>query len=167
MLTSVTVATDARQERTLSVGMGQALAGDRQTQLTAIVGSCIAVVLWHPRMNLGAMAHVVLPDSHGKSETPGKFADTAVPHLVRMLESKGCNRSGLTAKLAGGACMFRGGGPLQIGDDNIAACRTHLQRMGIPIAAEDLGGTSGRKVTMDFATGRFTIEIAGKVARVL
>lgn len=167
MSISATVATDAKQVKTLSVGMGQALTGDRQTQLTAILGSCIAVVLWHPRMNLGAMAHVVLPDSHGKSDMPAKFADTAVPHLVHLLESKGCNRSGLTAKLAGGACMFRGGGPLQIGDDNIAACRTYLQRMGIPIAAEDLGGTNGRKVTMDFATGRLTIEIAGKIARVI
>ncbi len=167
MAISATAATDAKQVKTLSVGMGQAIAGDRETQLTAILGSCVAVVLWHPRMNLGAMAHVVLPDSHGKSDMPAKFADTAVPHLVRMLEGKGCNRSGLTAKLAGGACMFRGGGPLQIGDDNIAACRTYLQRMGIPIAAEDLGGTGGRKVTMDFATGRFTIEIAGKVARVI
>ncbi|NMC20678.1 MAG: chemotaxis protein CheD, partial [Thermogutta sp.] len=140
MPTSATAAADAKQMKTLSVGMGQAIPGDRQTQLAAILGSCIAVVLWHPRMNLGALAHVVLPDSHGKSDMPAKFADTAVPFLVRMLESQGCHRSGLTAKLAGGACMFRGGGPLQIGDDNIAACRTHLRRLGIPIAAEDLGG---------------------------
>ena len=167
MSTSATVAADAKQVKTLSVGMGQALPGDRETQLTAILGSCIAVVLWHPRMSLGAMAHVVLPDSHGKTETPGKFADTAIPHLVRMLEGKGCNRSGLTAKLAGGACMFRGGGPLQIGDDNIAACQAQLRKLGIPVAAEDLGGTSGRKVTMDFASGRLTVEIAGKVARVI
>ncbi len=167
MSNTATASTEEKLAKTLSVGMGQAMLGDRNTRLSAILGSCVAVVLWHPRLNLGAMAHVVLPDSHGKSEMPAKFADTAVPYLVRTLESKGCNRSGLMAKLAGGACMFKGGGPLQIGDDNIAACRTHLQRLGIPIAAEDLGGTGGRKVTMDFTNGSLTVEIAGRVSRVI
>ncbi len=151
----------------INVGMGQTAAGDKDTVFTSVLGSCVGIVLWHPRLGMGAMAHVVLPDSHGQNSQPGKFADTAVPHLIHQLSEMGCPRAGLVAKIAGGACMFRGGGPLQIGDDNIAATRAVLRQHGIPITAEDTGGTSGRKVTFECATGRLIVEVAGQTARVL
>lgn len=147
--------------------MGQTAVGDKEAVFTSVLGSCIGIVLWHPHLGMGAIAHVVLPDSHGQNGQPGKFADTAVPYLIRQLADIGCPRTGLVAKIAGGACMFRGGGPLQIGDDNIAATRTILRQHGIAITAEDVGGTSGRKITFECATGRLVVEVAGQTVRVL
>ena len=54
--------------------------------------------------------------------------------------------SGLTAKLAGGANMFNGSGPLQIGDANAEAVAAALKEAGIPVAGQDVGGTRGRRV---------------------
>lgn len=153
--------------KTIHVGMGQTAVGDKETIFTSVLGSCVGVVLWHPRLGMGAMAHVVLPASHGQNGQPGKFADTAIPQLIHQLAEIGCPSAGLVAKIAGGACMFKGGGPLQIGDDNIASVRTILRQQSIPITAEDVGGTSGRKVTFECATGRLIVEIAGQKSRVL
>ncbi|MGQ9562581.1 MAG: chemotaxis protein CheD [Thermogutta sp.] len=153
--------------KAISVGMGQTAVGDKESVFTSVLGSCVGVILWHPRLGMGAMAHVVLPASHGQNSQPGKFADTAIPHLLSQLAEIGCPRAGLVAKIAGGACMFKGGGPLQIGDENIAAVRTILRQAGIPLAGEDTGGTSGRKVTFECATGRLTVEIAGQKPRLL
>lgn len=154
-------------KQTVTVGMGQVASGDHATIFTSVLGSCVSVILWHPRVSMGAMAHVVLPDSHGQTASPGKFADTAVPYLVGKLQELGCPRAGLVAKIAGGACMFRGSGPLQIGDDNIAAVRKVLRQHNIPLAAEDVGGTNGRKILFDCANGKLTVEIAGQKARTL
>lgn len=153
--------------KTIPVGMGQTAVGDKDTVFRCVLGSCVGVILWHPRLGLGAMAHVVLPASHGQNGQPGKFADTAVPQLIHQLAEIGCPRAGLVAKITGGACMFKGGGPLQIGDDNIASVRAILRQQGIPITAEDIGGTSGRKVTFECATGHLSVEIAGQKSRVL
>ncbi len=35
------------------------------------------------------MAHIVLPESAGRDGAPGKFADTAVPHMLELLREQG------------------------------------------------------------------------------
>jgi chemotaxis protein CheD len=167
MLNPTTAEATSVKGQAIHVGMGQIATGDRSTQFTSVLGSCVAVVLWHPRLSLGAIAHVVLPQSHGQNGQPGKFADTAIPTMLEQLASMGCPKPGLVAKIAGGANMFRVGGPLQIGDDNLAAIREILKRAGIPITAEDVGGTYGRKITFTCSTGEMLIEVAGQKAKVI
>jgi len=89
----------------------------------------------------------MLPDSQGRSDRPGKYADTA---LVALLEGMGCHgtTSGrLVAKLAGGASMFaQFSESFSIGEKNLQAVRTLLKERSIPIVAEDVGGKVGRTV---------------------
>jgi chemotaxis protein CheD len=154
---------DAKQKTPdVSIGMGQVETIKSPGCLKAILGSCVAIVLYHPRQRVGALAHVVLPKSAGQSGSPGKFADTAVPHMLAMLKEFGVNSSGLVAKLAGGANMFGTTGPLQIGDKNIQAAIEALSASGITVDTQDVGGKTGRRVTLSTATGALTIESAGR-----
>jgi len=74
---------------------------------------------------------------------------------------------GLTAKLAGGANMFGGSGPLRIGDANAEAVVAELKKAGIRVAGQDVGGTRGRRVDFDCANGQMTVQCAGQPARTL
>jgi len=150
-----------------TVGMGQIAAGRDPERLRAILGSCIGLALYHPRLKAGTLAHIVLPDSAGRDGLPGKFADTAVPRMLDMLRELGAPASGLTAKLAGGANMFAGSGPLQIGDANVEAVERVLRSAGVRLVGRDVGGTSGRRVTFDCADGTMTVEQAGQPPRSL
>ncbi len=150
-----------------SVGMGQAAVGSHPARLTAVLGSCLGVALYHRRLRLGVMSHVVLPNSSGRDAPPAKFADTAIPYMIEMLKQQGAPTSGLTAKIAGGACMFGATGPMQIGLANAEAVRRELQARRIPLLAEDVGGSKGRRVVFDCDSGTLTIEIAGCKPRVL
>lgn len=151
----------------VSVGMGQIAVGQKSGRLTSVLGSCVGIVLYHPRVLVAAMAHVVLPQSNGRDGTPGKFADTALPAMLQQLERCGAPRSGLVAKIAGGACMFGAGGPMQIGDANIAAVNEVLRKAGLAPVAQDVGGNCGRRVSIDCATGRVTVESVGQKPRIL
>jgi chemotaxis protein CheD len=150
-----------------SVGMGQVLLATAPGHLNAVLGSCVGVALYHRRLKLGALAHVVLPDSAGRPASIGKFADTAVPYMIQQLEAKGAAKNQLLARIAGGACMFGTGGPLQIGDANIEAVTKALDAVGIRIQAQDVGGTKGRRVTLDCANGQFVVQIVGESPRTL
>lgn len=152
---------------TTMVGMGQIVATAKPASLTAILGSCVGVALYHPRRRVGALAHVVLPSSNGRSATAGKFADSAIPSMIQQLESLGANRAGLTVKIAGGACMFNTSGPLQIGDANVEAVTKILAEAGMRVAAHDTGGTKGRRVAFRTDTGEMLVEIIGQPPRVL
>ena len=149
------------------VGMGQIVTGESPHQMKAIVGSCIALALHHPRLNKGIMAHIVLPNSAGRPGAPGKFADTAIPRMLELFKELGVPAHGLTAKLAGGANMFANSGPLQIGDANTHAVAQALRSAGIRIMAQDVGGTRGRRVTFDCADGEMIIESAGQPTKTL
>ena len=124
--------------------------------------------LYHPRTRHAVLAHIILPDSQGRPQSaPGKFADTAIPHMLKLLERAGVSTSGLVAKLAGGANMFGHNGPLQIGTANGAAVAEALAGAGIRVFAEDVGGSQGRRISLDCATGDIVIEIAGVEVRVI
>lgn len=149
------------------VGMGQIVVGRAPERLKAVLGSCIGLALYHQRLKAGAMAHIVLPDSAGRAGAPGKFADTAVPRMLELLQEVGVPMPGLTAKFAGGANMFGGPGPLQIGDGNVEAVTQALRSVDIRIAAQDVGGTRGRRLIFDCSNGEMTVEQAGRSARSL
>ncbi len=151
----------------VAVGMGQAMVAGEPSQLTTIVGSCVAVTLYSPRHRLGMLSHVVLPQSRGGGDNPAKFADTAIPYMISTLQREGVLLSELTAKLTGGACMFGDSQFSRIGDNNVQAVVEALGSAGIGITGRDAGGNSGRRVCFDLTTGQVTVACVGRPARTI
>ncbi|QDU95427.1 chemotaxis protein CheD [Lignipirellula cremea] len=159
--------TSTETPATVLVGMSQIEIVSNGESARAVLGSCIGLVLYHPLRRIGAMAHIVLPDGKDRSGPPGKFADSAYPEMMRLLGQHGVGRVGLVAKLAGGASMFGGGGPLQIGEANYSAVKAILQSAQVPITGEHARGGKGRRITLDSSTGQVQVEIAGNPPVVL
>lgn len=149
------------------VCMGQIAVGREPEHFKSVLGSCIGLVLYHPRLKMAAMAHIVLPDSAERNGTPGKFADTAIPHMLQLLKEQGSPLHGLTAKFTGGANMFGGTGPMKIGDANAEAVSRALKIAGVRVAGQDVGGAKGRRVVFDCSTCEMTIAVAGQPERTL
>ena len=126
--------------------MGElAVSGTVGDELVAIgLGSCIGLALVDRASNVAGLAHVVLPESQGKTEPKAKFADLAVPDLIARVEAAGAVRRRLEAVLIGGARMFAVGASLDIGARNSVAVREALKAEGIKIQAEEVGGNRGR-----------------------
>ena len=131
----------------INVGIGEFSVGS-MTMTSIGLGSCIALIIHDEYLKIGAVAHIMLPDSKGRDERPGKFADTAVPLLKTELIKRGSKPRSLQATIIGGARMFQKfRGDLDIGSRNIEAVRQALMVHSIPVVTEDTGGTSGRSVT--------------------
>lgn len=128
------------------IGIGEYCVGS-EPMTTIGLGSCIALILHNERFSIGGMAHVMLPESKGHSDRPGKFADTAVTILLKEMDALGSRNGSVTAKLVGGANMFGfNDNSLNIGDRNIKAVHMVLQEYRIPVLSEDVGGKVGRSV---------------------
>jgi chemotaxis protein CheD len=155
------------KQKAQSVGMGELVVATGPACLSSILGSCVGLVLFHPRRQIGGLAHVVLPKAEGRLGGKGKFADLAVPEMLRQIAALGGNRAGLVAKLFGGASMFSGTGPLQIGISNEQAVRAALEIERIPVVAADLGGIKGRMIHFHCETGQVRVEIAGRLVNLL
>ncbi|RPI75833.1 MAG: chemotaxis protein [Planctomycetaceae bacterium] len=137
--------------------------------LRTLLGSCLGVALYDRRVRVAGLAHIVLPKSKGVPELPGKYADTALPELLRRMQALSAGETlKLSAKLAGGANMFNSASsPATIGEMNITAVERILGELRIPVVGRHLGGEQGRRMMLDASTGLVTIEIAGSQATVL
>jgi chemotaxis protein CheD len=134
---------------------------------TASLGSCVGVVLYDFTTKVSGMAHIMLPDSklatarHMKA-TP-KFADFAIASMLADMMVLGAVRGKITARMAGGACMFLSAieDPIMnIGARNITAVQEILDKERIPVTAQDVGSNFGRTVIFDSLEDRFQIRSA-------
>jgi chemotaxis protein CheD len=147
----------------VSVLMGRWAVATAPTLIRTLLGSCAGVVLYDRQDKLGGVAHIVLPDSRGATEHPGKYANTAIPALIEDMERLAGRkiRPRLTAKLFGGASMFQGGASIDIGRSNQVAVEQVLAKLGVAVVARDMGGESGRRLTFSTATGIVAVRIPG------
>jgi chemotaxis protein CheD len=125
------------------------------------VGSCVVIAVFDAAEQVGALAHVLLPDDSlgiAASGHPARFATTAVPLLVNALKARGAHGP-YVAKLAGGAGLFPDVLTTQgrVGTRNVESARAALAAAGIPIAGEDVGGASGRSIVFDVETGKLAV----------
>ena len=142
------------------------------TIVTLGLGSCVAIMLHDPGVPAAAMAHVLLPSkSLARDHTnPAKVPETAVPLLLERLRTFGVDPRRIVAKLAGGASMFAQlltPGTVQMGERNVVASRNAVRAAGIPIVKEAVGGTVGRTVRLDVASGAVEVRCVGQDAFIL
>ena len=133
--------------------------------VTYALGSCVGVCLHDAAVGIGGLSHVMLPESSGvnAASTPMRFADTAIPMLIRQMEQLGASRMRMKAKIAGGATMFAtASDKFNIGDRNLAAVKKVLMANRIPIIAEDTGLDYGRTQLFYPETGIMEIRAAAK-----
>lgn len=142
--------------------MGELAVSKKADDILTVVGlgSCVALILVCAERRAAGLAHVVLPDSAmtgGREAPPGKFADTAVPALLRAMRGLRARPEEMYAVLVGGSAMF-GLSPKSklagVGDRNVEACMHELELLGIPIAGIDTGGENGRSVQVYVGEGR-------------
>ncbi len=145
-------------ENVTSIGMGQIGAAQTAASFRSVLGSCIGLAFYNSAVKAGTFAHIVLPESAGRPGSLGKFADTAIPEMIRLMKRYGVLPRNIVAKMAGGADMFGHGGPMQIGDFNTAAVKLGLEQAGIKLASEDTGGQKGRRVIFDCRNGEFLVQ---------
>jgi len=134
-------------------------------KLKTILGSCVGVILSDKKREIHGLAHIMLPERNKIDQALGKYADTAIPLLLKKMELKGSSKNDLKAFILGGASMFSFSGDngfMNIGSKNIKATRKILNELKIPIVFEDTGGTNGRTIIFDSVTGKVFIKTLDK-----
>ncbi len=133
------------------------------------LGSCIGICAYDAHAGVAGMAHIVLPQSSQGSHPPGKFADTAVPELLRLMVQAGAVAARIRVALTGGAQLFTGNATLpriDVGPRNAEAVKQELAKHPCAVIASDVGGSAGRTVHL-FGDGRIRVKTIGQGEREL
>lgn len=143
---------------------GEVWFGRGPYQVATLLGSCVAVTLWHPASRAGGLCHYMLPErgaaarERASTALDGRYGDEALALLLLAARRAGCLPGECEVKLFGGGRMFpgpqcRGGDALQVHERNIEQVHRLVHRHGLRVCAQHLGGQGYRQLRLDLASG--------------
>lgn len=143
---------------------GEFYFGDGETRIRTLLGSCVAITLWHPRYRIGGMCHYLLPEGQQPAEThelDGRYADKAMLLFMREIRNAGTHPSEYEVKMFGGGRQFSGTSQDQrqnIPEKNIQTGKKLLLEHGFKLSSFHLGGSGHRKVILDNWSGHVWVQ---------
>jgi chemotaxis protein CheD len=137
---------------------GDYFVGDERYRIRTLLGSCVAITLWHAGDRIAAMSHFLLPSrgSSSAGELDGRYGDEAMTLIMQTLERAGVRGQECQAKIFGGGNMFPGRtapGRMTVGHRNGEAARRIVSSLEIPIVSESLFGNGHRTIVLDARNG--------------
>ncbi len=137
------------------------------------LGSCVGVCALDPISGTGGMAHIMLPEAptHKPVDKLGKFADTGLAELIQRMRDIGAVVERIRIAFAGGAHVARPGANEaslhQIGEKNVVAVSSQIERFGLTLVKSDTGGNMGRSLRFDIDSGIVKIHTINRGEREL
>lgn len=128
--------------------------------LRTVLGSCVGITFWAPRLGLAALCHPMLPCIPNKASMSvaagRRYVDYAIRDLARQFDSMRARRGEVVVKLFGGGDVLLVTNEATrptVGKMNCDAALRVLEEEGFQVAASSLGGRSGLHIQFNTATG--------------
>ena len=142
--------------------------GDRDNRIRTVLGSCVSLTFWHPKLLVGGMCHYMLPnrslERRTASDLPldGRYADEAIELLTKEINLAGVPHREYEVKLFGGGNMFpdRSNPVSNVGIKNVETARQLVKKHGYNCVAEHLGGDGHRNIIFDVWSGSVWVKHA-------
>ncbi len=134
-----------RRARNINPG-GWAVETERP--ITTLLGSCVAVCLYDPKLRLAGMNHFLLPSRTKTADDDADVilaGDYSMEVLLNTMLNKGAAKQRIIAKAFGGGTIVTSI-LMAIGQRNAEFAQEWLDREGIPLTGQDFGGAWSRKV---------------------
>lgn len=147
---------DAIAENTYSLDKGYVYFSRSPVKIRAVLGACVAVCIWDKENKYGCMNHFMHPEAKKSTRATPKYGNAAMIAMFRIMEEAGSKTKDMIAQIFGGGAPEELEGD-NVGADNIDVARRYLNKKGVRIVSEDVGGSLGRKVIFDTATGQAAV----------
>jgi chemotaxis protein CheD len=140
-------------------------------RVSTLLGSCVALVVWHPGVRVGGLCHYLLPARARRLGQPrdGQYADEALDMMAEWLARHGVALPSCQAWCFGGAQHLPLNAPgiarlpeglgFDIGRRNVEAADQLVRQHGLQLLEHDLGGEWPRHVALDLQTGQVSCRV--------
>lgn len=139
---------------------GEVWFGQNPARVRTLLGSCVAITLWHPQLRIGGMCHYLLSgqtEQARHSDKPGYYATGAIRYFQQIIRSWRTRPWDYEVKMFGGGSMFsdteRYEGRLRVAESNIQHGQHLLEKAGFFVKARDLGGVRYRIILLELDSG--------------
>jgi len=134
---------------------------NESTKIKTILGSCVAVTVWHPTLHIGGMCHYLLAQESRAAVTTEalkqyRYGDVALDYLmIKMSMIQAISEFELG--LFGGGCMYDSSVNPSIGEANVAFAYAWSKKNKLVFKHEDTLGNLGRNIKLDLVNGKIEL----------
>ena len=131
---------------------------NESAHIHTILGSCIAITLWHPVLCIGGMCHFTHPKHpiRSGSTLDGRYADDVMSMFKQEVTQYGTKLKEFDAKIFGGGNMMKSRGEDiddSIGTKNSIIAMQLLMQEDVTIQVAHVGEFGHRRIIFDIDTG--------------
>ena len=132
--------------------------GEGRLCISTLLGSCVSIILWHPKLVHGGMCHYMLPSRklpRNNLALDGKYGDEAMELFMLELKKRRTVPAQYQVHVYGGGSMFTDSASAEmgIGKQNIDKVYSLLEDYGFTLAYDHMGSFGHRKITFDVWNG--------------
>lgn len=131
--------------------------------IVTLLGSCVAACIRDAELGIGGLNHFLLPDEGrtgggaGTAAGSMRYGTNAMEVLINDVLKRGGSKARLEAKVFGAGNVIDTSQRETVGDRNARFVVDYLRREGVPVVAQDLGGTRARRIFFFPASGRVSV----------
>lgn len=133
--------------------------GKGNIRIRTILGSCVSIVMWHEKLQIGGMCHYLLPSRSKNSHKylDGRYADDAIDLFMEKIHAANTDPGQYQVKIFGGGNMFPKHAKREKCADvpcrNVLAARELVKLHKLNLVSENLGGEGHRQIFFDVWNG--------------
>ncbi|NWA28686.1 chemotaxis protein CheD [Pseudomonas gingeri] len=130
--------------------------GRHQGSVTTLLGSCVSIVLWHPRWQLLAVSHYLLPnDPSARNALDTRYGEGVFQRMLADMRRHGTHPHEYRKSIFGGGSLVRIDGPPahRVGHNNSTFAREQFSLRNWAVDHCDLNGQHYRRLRIDGASG--------------
>lgn len=122
-------------------------------RVRTVLGSCVALTAWHPKLKVGGMCHYLLPvPMEERKPHDERYGDVALRSLLESMQSL-AQPSDFELSLFGGSSLFGNISNNRVGEDNVSYARLWLRRHELTLKSEHVLGEVCRTLILDLDDG--------------
>ncbi|CAG9000375.1 MAG: Chemoreceptor glutamine deamidase CheD [Candidatus Celerinatantimonas neptuna] len=168
--------------RVVHLHAGEMLFGRGSREIRTLLGSCISIVLWHPKLRHCGICHFALPE-HPNGVTgklDARYGDHCIELFRHFANGRHTELSEYQAKIFGGGNLLSQFKPpfdwsesdaqlerISVGEKNAAAAFSLLMSNHVRILVADVGEQCYRRLVLDTRSGDVWVQhhyVGGKVS---
>lgn len=153
----------------VNLGVGEGGFFTSPAMVRTVLGSCVAVTMFCPKQQIGAIFHALLPswadyeERKPYGDSAYRYVDSAIECMVGQFNRHDVQPRQLVIKVYGGAnALFDTN--ISVAGRNVAVALETLARHKLRVTASSVGGSKSRKLIFRTDTGEVFHQLLGEQA---
>ena len=156
---------EKNQSTDIHLQAGDIYFGEAPAHIKTLLGSCVAVTVWHAQLKVGGICHYLLvPTKELKAQEQGTQYDNSYRYALPALEYlyrnmlKHAPVEEYEVCLFGGSNMYSHSAMPTIGENNIAFAQQWLKQHKFSVKKSDILGDICRTILFNLTNGQVTVK---------